>query len=127
MILLTANEIITLHRKLTAKSGGSAGLRDLGLLQSAVDSVYAGFGDIELYPTAAEKAARLAYSLISNHAFVDGNKRIGVFALLVTARLNNIPLSVTDSDLITLGLKTAAGEWKYSDVLNWVRSNQVGQ
>ena len=52
---------------------------------------------------------------------------IGVFALLVTARLNNIPLSVTDSDLITLGLKTAAGEWKYSDILHWVRSNQVGQ
>lgn len=84
MILLTVDEIIGLHEKLVDATGGSAGLRDRGLLESAVYSADASFDDIALYPTVEEKAARLAYSLIHNHAFADGNKRIGVLAMLMT-------------------------------------------
>lgn len=73
MILLTVDEIIELHTKLMARTGGSDGLRDLGLLESAVYSAQTSFGDEELYPTTSEKAARLMYALVSNHAFVDGN------------------------------------------------------
>ena len=71
MILLTVDEIIELHTKLMARTGGSDGLRDLGLLESAVYSAQTSFGDEELYPTTSEKAARLMYALVSNHAFVD--------------------------------------------------------
>ena len=92
MILLTVDEMIELHQKLVDATGGSAGLRDRGLLESAVYSVDASFDDIERYPTVEEKAARLAYSLIHNHAFVDGNKRIGVLAMLMTLKCTGIKL-----------------------------------
>lgn len=95
MILLTADEIINLHTKLITKTGGSDGLRDRGLLESAVYSAMGGFGDEEAYPTIEEKAARLMYSLVNNHAFVDGNKRIGVLVMLTTLKLNSVELKFT--------------------------------
>lgn len=83
MIFLSTDEIIALHSKIITRTGGSDGLRDIGLLESAVNSAYAGYDDHEQYPTIEEKAARLAFALISNHAFVDGNKRIGVIVMLI--------------------------------------------
>ena len=123
MILLTIDEIIELHGKLVAKTGGSDGLRDFGLLESAVYSAQMSFGDEEVYPTVMEKAARLMYAIVSNHAFVDGNKRIGVFVMLMTLRLNGIGLQYTQSELIELGLSVAAGKLKYEDILNWLQSH----
>lgn len=82
MILLTEEEIIRLHGKLIEATGGTDGLRDRGLLSSAVANAYGGFGDVEIYPSVDEKAARLAYALIENHAFIDGNKRIGILVML---------------------------------------------
>ena len=76
MIILTVDEIAGLHSKLIKKTGGIDGLRDKGLLESAVFSAQGSFGDEEVYPTVEEKAARLMFALINNHAFVDGNKRI---------------------------------------------------
>ena len=95
--------------------------RDRGLLESAVYSADASFDDVEIYPTIEEKAARLAYSLISNHAFVDGNKRIGVFVMLMTLRLNGIRLVYTQPELIELGLQAASGIMKYEEILNWIK------
>lgn len=88
MIVLTIDEIIEIHKKLAHRTGGSFELRDRALLESAIYSVDASFEDVEQYPTIQEKAARLAYGLITNHAFVDGNKRIGVLAMLLTLNLN---------------------------------------
>ena len=123
MILLTVDEIMELHEKLVAATGGSAELRDRGLLESAVYSADASFDDVEIYPTIEEKAARLAYSLISNHAFVDGNKRIGVFVMLMTLRLNSIRLVYTQPELIELGLQAASGIMKYEEILNWIKAH----
>ena len=123
MILLTVDEIIGLHAKLIAKTGGSDGLRDLGLLESAVYSAQTSFGDEEVYPNVVQKAARLMYALVSNHAFVDGNKRIGVFAMLMTLRLNDIALHYTQSELIHLGLSAASGTAKYEDILAWIQEH----
>ncbi len=120
MILLTADEIIMLHGKLLTATGGLPGLRDRGLLESAVFSVDASFGDVEQYPTVEEKAARLAYALISNHAFVDGNKRIGIFAMLMTLMLNGVVLHYTQRELIDLGLGVASGKLVYQDVWLWI-------
>lgn len=98
-----------LQGKLLAATGGLPGLRDCGLLESAVASVDAGFEDVEQYPSVEEKAARLAYALISNHAFVDGNKRTGVLAMLMTLKLNSAAPRYTQQELMDLGLDTANG------------------
>ena len=124
MILLTADEIINLHTKLITKTGGSDGLRDRGLLESAVYSAMGGFGDEEAYPTIEEKAARLMYSLVNNHAFVDGNKRIGVLVMLTTLKLNSVELKFTQNELIELGLKTASGKADYEQILDFIKKHQ---
>jgi len=123
MILLTVDEIISLHTKLISKTGGSDGLRDRGLLESAVYSAMGGFGDEEAYPTIEEKAARLMYALVNNHAFVDGNKRIGVLVMLTTLRLNSVELKFTQTELIELGLQTASGKTDYEQVLEFIKSH----
>ena len=120
MILLTVDEIIGIHEKLVEASGGSSGLRDEGLLKSAVYSAEVSFDDVEMYPTVEEKAARLAYSLINSHAFVDGNKRIGVFVMLMTLKLNLAKLTYTQVELSGLGLDIASGKADYEDVLTWI-------
>ena len=82
MIRFSKDKVLLLHKLLAEATGGSIGLRDEGLLESALDGIYATFGGKELYPTKEEKGARLGYTLISNHAFVDGNKRIGMYVML---------------------------------------------
>lgn len=124
MILLTVDEIIMLHSKLLAATGGLPGSRDRGLLESAVFSVNAGFEGVEQYPTIEEKAARLGYALISNHAFADGNKRVGILAMLLTLQLNGVALRYSQQELIDLGLGLAAGNAAYQDILNWISTHQ---
>lgn len=123
MIILTVEEIIELHRKLIAATGGSDGLRDRGLLESAVYSTQSGFGEDEIYPTVTEKAARLMYSLVNNHAFVDGNKRIGVYAMLITLRLNDITICFEQHELVELGLSAASGKADYEAILKWIKNH----
>ena len=125
MIFLSIDEIISLHNKLITTTGGSNGLREYGLLESAVFNTLTSFGDNEAYPSTEEKAARLMFSLVSNHAFVDGNKRTGVLIMLMTLRLNHIALHYTQSELIHLGLSVASGESKYDNVLDWIRSHTL--
>lgn len=123
MILLTVDEIIMLHDKLLGATGGSPGLRDQGLLESAVFGVNASFEDVERYPTVEEKAARLCYALATNHAFVDGNKRVGVLAMLMTLRLNGVVLQYTQRELINLGLAVASGKAGYEEILIWIKNH----
>ena len=125
MIVLSVEEIIYLHELLIDRYGGSAGIRDKGLLESAVYSVNAAYEDTEMYPTVEEKAARLCFGLISNHAFVDGNKRIGVSAMLVTLEMNNASVKTTPGELIRLGLGTAEGKLAYGDILWWIERHRI--
>lgn len=120
MIFLTVEEIQQIHTKLISKTGGSDGVRDMALLESAVFSIQSSFDDCELYPTVEEKAARLCYALISNHAFVDGNKRIGILSMLLTLQLNDIFLAYAQPELVRLGLSAAAGEMRYAEILAWI-------
>lgn len=120
MILLTVDEVLMLHGKLLEATGGFPGLRDRGLLESAILGVNAGFEDVEKYPTAEEKAARLAYALIGNHPFVDGNKRVGILAMLMMLNLNGVTLRYTQQELIDLGLAAASGKMGYEDILGWI-------
>lgn len=120
MIFLTVDEVISIHNKLIIKTGGSYGLRDRGLLESAVFSVYSEFYDVEQYPSIEEKSARFAFSIINNHAFIDGNKRIGILVMLMTLKINGIIIFYLQEDLIKLGLSIADGSYQYQDILNWI-------
>lgn len=117
-------KVLRLHQIMAEATGGSVGLRDEGLLESALESAFAGFGGIDFYPTIEEKGARLGYALISNHAFVDGNKRIGVFVMLTFLELNGVRIRCTDQELIHVGLSVAAGGMGYEEVLQWVKSHR---
>ena len=81
----------------------SFSLRTIGLLESAVASANNSFYDVEQYPSLEEKAARLAFAIVSNHAFIDGNKRIGILVMLMTLKLNNIKIFYSQQDLVNLG------------------------
>ena len=126
MIVLTIDEIILLHGKLITATGGSPGLRDRSLLESAAYSVNAGFDETEKYPTVLEKSARFAYALIQNHAFVDGNKRIGVLVMLTTLRMNSIEFRYTPRELIDFGLGVANGALGYAEILTWIEQHMAG-
>ena len=121
MIILTKEQIILLHSQLIRETGGIDGMRDGGMLDSAVNAPFQTFGDNELYPTVTEKAARLCFGLVSNHAFVDGNKRIGAHAMLVFLALNGIGISYTQKELSDIILSVASGNCDYESFLDWVK------
>ena len=124
MIKLSKEKVMLLHTLITAETGGDPNVRDIGLLESALESAYATFDCVELYPSLQEKAARLGYALISNHAFVDGNKRIGVFVMLVFLEINGIKLRPSNEEVARIGLSVASGEMKYASLLSWILKNQ---
>lgn len=125
MIKFSTEKVKLLHQIMTEATGGSAGIRDEGLLDAALESAFATFDGVELYPTKEEKAAKIGYALISNHAFVDGNKRIGVYVMLSFLELNGIHIEATDQDIVDLGLGTAAGKLKQEDVLVWIAAHKI--
>lgn len=120
MIILTKEQILLMHDQLIEETGGSKGLKDEGMLESALAAPFQSFDGKDLFPSVYQKAARLGYGLASNHAFVDGNKRIGAHAMLVFLALNRIQLDYTQEELSDLFLGVAADEKSYSDVLNWL-------
>ena len=123
MRVLSKRQILMLHSMMFAQSVGADGLRDEGLLESAINTPLQTFGGQELYPTVLEKAARLGYGLIHNHPFLDGNKRIGTHAMLVFLDINNITLSYEDDDLIAAILRVASGEMDDSQLLEWLKTH----
>lgn len=118
MIKLTKDNILTLYKIMVDNTGGTIGIRDTSLLESALNAPFQTFGDEELYPSINEKASRLCYGLIKNHPFIDGNKRIGVYAMLVFLELNNINLNFSDEEIINIALKTADSTYSYEDILD---------
>ena len=121
MIKFSQEKVLLLHQLITQETGGDPGLRDIGLLDSALESAYATFDGIDLYPSKAEKAARIGFSLISNHAFVDGNKRIGMYIMLTFLEVNGLKARPTNAEVVRVGLAVAAGTMKYDELLSWVR------
>jgi death-on-curing protein len=120
MIKFSKEKVLLLHKLLAEATGGSIGVRDEGLLDSALESAFSGFGDREFYPTKEEKGARLGYCLITNHAFVDGNKRIGIYVMLLFLEMNGIRIQCTDEEIVDIGLSLADGRMTYEELLRWV-------
>ena len=125
MIKFSKEKVLLLHQLIAEETGGSVGVRDQGLLESALETAFSGFGGQEFYPTKEEKGARLGYNLISNHAFVDGNKRIGVYVMLTFLEVNGIRLDCTNEDVVKIGLGVADGSMDYEALLAWVREHRI--
>ncbi len=120
MIKFSKEKVLQLHKLLAEATGGSIGVRDEGLLDSALESAFSGFGDREFYPSKEEKGARIGYCLITNHAFVDGNKRIGIYVMLLFLEMNGIRIQCTDEEIVDIGLSLADGRMSYEELLRWV-------
>jgi death-on-curing protein len=125
MIKFSKEKILLLHQLMAKETGGDVGVRDEALLESAIENIYATFGGKELYPSKEEKAAQLGYSLISNHAFVDGNKRIGMYIMISFLELNGIKIDATNDDVYNLGMAVADGSANGEDILKWINKHKI--
>ncbi len=123
MRYLSLGEVIRLHQMLIEESGGATGLRDLGLLDSALAQPRATFGGQDLHPTEIEKAAALCASLVQNHPFFDGNKRVGHAAMATFLMLNGLEIVATTEDQERLILDLAAGTLRRDGLLAWLREH----
>ncbi len=124
MILLTKHQILLLHEQLIEETGGSHGVREEGLLESAVSAPFQEFASVSPYPTIQQKAARLGFGLIMDHPFVDGNKRIGAHAMLTLLALNGIEILCTQKELSDIILAVASGSCGYDELLTWLLDHQ---
>lgn len=120
MIKLTKEQVVSIHSSLIKASGGTDGVRDDGLLESALESPFQTFDGHDLYPSIIQKAARIGYSLVSNHPFIDGNKRIGIHIMLVFLAINGIDISCTQEDLIKIGLSLADDTMTFEELSVWL-------
>jgi len=125
MIKFSKEKVLLLHKLIAAETGGAVGVRDMGLLESALGGVFATYDGQELYPTKEEKGARLGFTLISNHAFVDGNKRIGMYVMLTFLEVNGIRMDCTNEDVVEVGLAVAAGTMSYEELRDWVQEHRA--
>ena len=124
MKILSKRQILLLHQHLVDETGGSPGLRDEGLLDSALNAPFQAFGGTSAYPSLQQKAARLCYGLVKNHPFIDGNKRIGAHAMLVFLAVNGIELSYEQQELIDVILAVASGETDRQGLLQWILDHE---
>lgn len=122
---LTLGEVVELHGQLIAVSGGAPGIRDVGLLESALAQPTASFARADLHPTLVDKAAALAFSLVANHPFVDGNKRIGHAAMEVLLVLNGYEIEASVDEQERLMLDVASGSFTREDLADWLGRHVV--
>lgn len=125
MINITKEQIFSLYEMLLQKTGGSSGVVNESLMDSAVNSIWQTFDGVELYPTLEEKGARLGYSLVRNHSFADVNKRIGILAMLTFLSVNGVEISCTDEELVETGLNLASGLMDSEALLAWLREHSA--
>ena len=121
MTKFSREKVLLLHQLIAQETGGEVGLRDQALLDAALAAAFAGVADREFYPSKEEKAARLGFDLISNHAFLDGNKRIGMYVMLTFLEANGIGVEADNEEVASVGLAVASGTMKYEALLDWVR------
>jgi death-on-curing protein len=125
MNYLTPEQVLFIHSRLVTETGGSHGVRDLGLLESAVARPRASFEGKELYPELFTKAAALMDSVINNRPFVDGNKRMGITAAGLFLRINGWKLTATLDELETCTLRVATVGMKVAELALWLRDNTL--
>ena len=121
--MISLSDILKLHELSIQKYGGSHGVRDEGLPDSAIARPFQTFGDEDLYASAIEKAAAIAESLIINHAFVDGNKRTGFLAMLAVLKIGKMNLTATEEDAYQFTISISTGEIRFDEIVHWLKNN----
>ena len=124
MTKIEKEKVLLLHQLLIEETGGTPGILNIGLLESALEATFQTFDSKELYPTKQEKGAKLGFSLISNHAFVDGNKRIGMLIMLTFLSVNGIRIDPSDEEIIKVGFALTGGKMSQEELLSWILKNQ---
>lgn len=123
--MISKEEILRLHHLSIVRYGGADGIRDEGLLESAIARPYQTFGGDDLYQTVYEKAAAMMESLIINHPFVDGNKRTGFLGMFGILLKENIKLTATDGNIYAFTIRVSTGETKFEDIVSWLKQNST--
>jgi death-on-curing protein len=127
MIFFEFEQVTRIHSSLIAKTGGLEGIRDKNLLDSALKVPFQTFDGKDLYPDILDKATQLCFSLINNHPFSDGNKRIGIHLTLLFLKINNVQLNYVQQELIDLGFGIASSKLQKNDIRKWFENHVVGQ
>ena len=122
-VFLTAEQVLFVHYRLLRETGGEHGVRDIGLLESAIARPQATFDRQELYPGIFEKAAALMESLINNHPFVDGNKRTGIACAVLFLKQNGISFSAKNAELEKFTLRVASSKVGYTEIAKWLKNH----
>jgi death-on-curing protein len=125
MKTISLSDIIIFHEKIVQATGGSDGIRDFGLIESALSSAFVTFDGKDLYEDTEDKISAITFALIKNHCFVDGNKRIGVAVMLLLLNLNNINISYSQEELINLGLEIAGGMIGIKEIKRWINNHKI--
>jgi death on curing protein len=121
--MITKEIVLQLHELSIITYGGSKGIRDEGLMESAIARPYQTFGGEDLYPTAIEKAAAIAESIIINHPFVDGNKRTGYLAMLAILEQGKLEIRATNDEVYLFVITISTGELKFEQIIEWLKAN----
>jgi death-on-curing protein len=116
--------VLKFHAKMAKSTGGDSGVRDINLLQSALNNAFSTFDGYELYKTVEKKCANICFCIINNHPFVDGNKRMGIYVMLILLEYNGIVLNFTQQELVDLGLGVADNRYGQEDISNWILNNK---
>ena len=122
---ISKEQVLSLHSELVVDFGGSDGIRDEAMLDSALNAPFQTFGGADLYPGVIEKAARIGFGLVKNHPFVDGNKRIGTHMMLVFLKLNNVEIEYEDDELIAVILSIASGDMDDERLRKWIENHII--
>ena len=122
---IDVEDVLNFHRKIIEQTGGSDGIRDIGLIESALNRALTTFDSNDLYKDIEDKISVITYGLVKNHGFVDGNKRIGVSVMLLLLRLNGIKIKYSQNELVNLGLGIADGSMDEKDIKQWIKKHIV--
>lgn len=125
MKYLTPQQVLAIHDQMIKRFGGLFGLRDLGLLESAVVRPQASFGGEDLYPTVFEKAAALFHSLLKNHPFIDGNKRTAIASTGIFLKVNGYALRNLHEEAITFALQVENESLLFDEIVSWLKRNTI--
>ncbi len=122
---LELKQVILFHEKITNATGGSSGVKDIGLVESAINRGMASFAGEEFYKTIEMKIAAITHSLISNHGFIDGNKRIGISVMLLLLKMNSVEIVYSQQELIDLGISIASGNVDENGIESWIMKRKM--
>lgn len=124
MKMISIDQVMVLHQKIIDVTGGKNGIRDKNLLESALNNAFATFDSIELYQSIEEKCANICFAIIKNHPFIDGNKRLGIYIMLILLDHNNINIEFEQNELVGLGLGIAESRYDQKSIFNWIKKHE---